>query len=326
MFDNKILDVAIGLILMYLMLSLIVTVLNEFIATKMDLRGKQLQEALVHLVDDPNLKSAFDNSGVMKTLTNATNGRFSYIDGKTFAAGLLRAVETNADSALAKDVQGTIDKLPPSDIKDVLLGLASKGVTTVAAIHTEVAVLHTEVANWFDSTMDRVSGIYKRKLKIISVLVGLGVAVSFNADSVYVSHELWVDKEFRAAALEQARTVVADSAIATKGAASDESKSAAPDFAKMQADHKTAESALAVLKPFPIGWNSELIKPTIWATIMAIWAATFDIGPVSIVLKGLGWAITALALSLGAPFWFDLLTKFVNIRGAGKPPEKTHKP
>lgn len=30
-----------------------------------------------------------------------------------------------------------------------------------------------------------------------------------------------------------------------------------------------------------------------------------------------GWFLTALAVSMGAPFWFDLLSKFLNVRGAG---------
>jgi len=36
-----------------------------------------------------------------------------------------------------------------------------------------------------------------------------------------------------------------------------------------------------------------------------------------------GFIITALAISLGAPFWFDLLNKFINLRSAGKKPEET---
>jgi hypothetical protein len=36
-----------------------------------------------------------------------------------------------------------------------------------------------------------------------------------------------------------------------------------------------------------------------------------------------GWIVTILAVSLGAPFWFDTLNKFMNIRNAGKPPEKS---
>jgi hypothetical protein len=35
------------------------------------------------------------------------------------------------------------------------------------------------------------------------------------------------------------------------------------------------------------------------------------------MLKGLGWLITALAVSLGGPFWFQLLHRIVDLRGAG---------
>ena len=42
----------------------------------------------------------------------------------------------------------------------------------------------------------------------------------------------------------------------------------------------------------------------------------------------LGWLITALAITLGAPFWFDLLGKLVSLRGAGKisPPADDNTP
>lgn len=35
-----------------------------------------------------------------------------------------------------------------------------------------------------------------------------------------------------------------------------------------------------------------------------------------------GWLFTAIAVSFGAPFWFDLLNKFVNLRGTGKAAKK----
>jgi hypothetical protein len=38
-----------------------------------------------------------------------------------------------------------------------------------------------------------------------------------------------------------------------------------------------------------------------------------------------GWVITALMLSLGAPFWFDLLKKLVSLRGAGVNPDEKKK-
>ena len=39
-----------------------------------------------------------------------------------------------------------------------------------------------------------------------------------------------------------------------------------------------------------------------------------------------GWLLTALAASLGAPFWFDVLNKFISIRSVGKAPEERPKP
>lgn len=41
------------------------------------------------------------------------------------------------------------------------------------------------------------------------------------------------------------------------------------------------------------------------------------------VVAVLGWLITGLAVSLGAPFWFDMLKTFVNVRGAGPKPVET---
>jgi len=35
-----------------------------------------------------------------------------------------------------------------------------------------------------------------------------------------------------------------------------------------------------------------------------------------------GWLLTMVAVAMGAPFWFDLLNKVMNVRNAGKKPEK----
>ena len=51
----------------------------------------------------------------------------------------------------------------------------------------------------------------------------------------------------------------------------------------------------------PIGWQN---TPFVW------WAP-------------LGWLLTAIGVSLGAPFWFDLLNKFMVVRSTVKPQEKS---
>jgi hypothetical protein len=73
-----------------------------------------------------------------------------------------------------------------------------------------------------------------------------------------------------------------------------------------------AEQALDRLEElqFPIGWQ-EANRPDDggeWA--MAV----------------LGWVLTAIALSVGAPFWFDLLGRVSNLRAAGRKPESVLAP
>jgi hypothetical protein len=43
-------------------------------------------------------------------------------------------------------------------------------------------------------------------------------------------------------------------------------------------------------------------------------------------MKAAGLAITVLAVSLGAPFWFDLLNKLANLRASGPKPQPSVQP
>ena len=42
-----------------------------------------------------------------------------------------------------------------------------------------------------------------------------------------------------------------------------------------------------------------------------------------VIFTALGWLTTALAIMLGAPFWFDVLNKFMIVRSTVKPDEKS---
>src|ERR1700709_681303 len=81
------LDIAAGLVLMYLVLSLLCTNVNEFIASYLRLRANRLRAAMQQLIDDPNLKILFDNHGL--------------IDGSKVAAGGGTKQRTAATPAVA---------------------------------------------------------------------------------------------------------------------------------------------------------------------------------------------------------------------------------
>ncbi len=74
-----------------------------------------------------------------------------------------------------------------------------------------------------------------------------------------------------------------------------------------QAEAMVSGKALPALpqqeSSFPVGWASE----------------PFSVYRVPTHLPG--WLITALAISIGAPFWFDLLSRFMQVRSAAKPRE-----
>jgi hypothetical protein len=78
----------------------------------------------------------------------------------------------------------------------------------------------------------------------------------------------------------------------------------------------------------PIGWKKNN-APLSWFTkpksvIPGYFAAhkTWSWG--NMIVYILGILMTAVSLSFGAPFWFDLLLKAINIRRAGvKPPSST---
>jgi hypothetical protein len=381
-------DVAIGLMLMYFVLSLICTTVNEFIATCLRWRAESLSAAITSLIDNPELRKAFYNNGLIanaKTAsrggdtpgkssffgtvkgfferlspasskaaappknnvlpaTGVTNDRTvaadagdgggqgeadqrgqpkdpdhpSYLDGRTFAMALLQSLGkkpavpdstearlTNSSAKEPMSVEGIkqiVEKLPPSSkIRDVLLA----SITTASA---DVAGLRDELGKWFDTTMDRLSGDYKRNMKRLSLIIGLLVAVVFNADSISVGKALWSDQTLRAQLVNAAQTTLQNSSAQTKCEQTDPGDATKCLLGKLKDQEQQ-------LRPFPIGWPN---KPM--GSASDGWSLTW-----LIVLKPIGWLWTALALSLGAPFWFDLLQKFMNIRGTGPKPETTEK-
>jgi hypothetical protein len=64
------------------------------------------------------------------------------------------------------------------------------------------------------------------------------------------------------------------------------------------------------ITPLPIGWNIHFLKNLSLQKILLaiIW----------LPIKLLGWCISAISISMGAPFWFDLLGKVMNVRNTGR--------
>lgn len=236
-------------------------------------------------------------------------------------------------------------------------------VTCLDAAGNDVVKVRENIENWFDSSMDRVSGWYKRRAQLTILVVGLFVAIAVNVDTIRVAKRLSTDKALReslviaADAYAKASTELAQSPepaptptattspakpaeTATTAPPSKTTPTPMPECVKARFSRECNEAKLtkACEDPdsphcryltnqqqlmelgLPIGWDSPNDPAHKWPG----WTWKRDGGWWDqIYWHWLGWLLTALAISLGAPFWFDLLNKFIVIRSAVKPHEKS---
>ncbi|HEU5046223.1 MAG TPA: hypothetical protein VFT64_00095 [Rickettsiales bacterium] len=279
--NNTALDVAIGLIMMYLVLSLFCTVINEYIAAFLQLRAKTLKQSIVKLLDVPSLLADFYDHGLIDGSRSASRDRhMSYLSSQNFAMALLDSLDSKKAMPQFADIEHAVCHLPDSNIRDALL-------TQIMQSNQDMKKLRDNVAAWYDHMMDHVTGIYKSKLRLVSFIVAVIIAVIVNADTLNVSKSLWHDRAIREQVDGYAQII----------SASGEPAAAADEVKKLEEE----------LRPLPLGWNPAQLQPV---SDYGFW-----------LTKCVGLLLTALALSLGAPFWFDILVKFTNIRAAGKKPE-----
>ncbi len=363
MLSNPMLDVAIGLIFMYLLLSIMVTVLQEFVASTLKLRNRNLQRAVVELVGHENKRRFFAHplifplfQGGLDEAGTPKGGGPAYIPKRSFALAVLDLqgrgeAETDPvtqrpspafalagffeDAESAVGLRARMNKFGAT-ADQVIETIANPAVRTAAtsALSAAVGELKSstdvvataidELEHLFDSTMDRASGWYKVNAQRIAFVIGLVLAVLLNVDTIHVGQELWQNEDLRAAAVGAAGAFLADaenqeqlraSCVAeVTGGAPAATGDAAPGldaatWEKIRAC--TARESQAVLTAlaevgYPIGWfNGEEGRLQLRS------GQSWPEAPIGILL-------TALALSLGASFWFDLLGKFMKVRMTGK--------
>jgi hypothetical protein len=296
-------DVAIGLAFVYFFLSLIVSAINETIATAAGWRAKYLKKGLVNMLmhDDPaktvtqrvadaeeELGKLFASPLIAPMVKPRARWRKpeeprhrypSYIPSHTFVAAVLDGARAAAEHA--DDLEKVIAKVPEGRVRDAFQTLYQRAGGNAHRFETLAA-------QWYDDTMERVSGWYKRRAQLVIWIVGLVLAALLNADSIHIARTLWNDQAVRDAVVQQAQVAVKPSG--------DE------DRLKTVADSVGALDKLKV----PMGWSAPN-RPGGWG-----WLSTV-----------MGVLLTGAALSLGAPFWFDLLSKIARLRASGAPPPAT---
>ena len=202
---------------------------------------------------------------------------------------------TRANDALTKANLGSASQLPDQAVQALVRGVVADAEAVTRAARAEIDRFRVALERSFDEVMDRASGWYKRRTHAWLFAIALVMVGVVNADSFAIGERLWKDKALRAAVVAQANKAVADTQAECAKETPGEEKTAAE---KAGACVDQVEEL-----DIPLGWSAATRPDGVWG-----WAG-----------KVIGLLVTTLALSLGAPFWFDLLGKVARLRGAGPP-------
>lgn len=333
----KTLDIILGLVFVYLVFSLCVTALNEFVAAALSSRARWLRKGVTALLTplagsfpeetellsvDKVYQSPFISAlGQASWMTLHPRFAPSYVPAWTLVQGVLDAAAGTAGTALGtfEEVKAAVAKLP--NRSPIKVGLQ----TLISRADQDLEALKVLVETWFSTIENQISAWYRQKTQYMLVGLSLFIAVAMNLDTLamvqVLSNESKTRSELAERGLDAARAESGPTLLgfaplrkAQEEFASAKIKGAtADDLAKLQSKVEAELVALdSVAKQLveslastglPMGWKG-----------LDFWGLPL----MAQLYKVLGWLLTAFALSLGAPFWFDLLQKLTLVRSVGK--------
>ncbi|MEO6039452.1 MAG: hypothetical protein ABIQ93_13650 [Saprospiraceae bacterium] len=293
------LQVIIGLVFVMLLFSLLASTILEFIAGFLSLRGKRLLAAIQSMVGS-NFSQDFINHPYFRQLSIGSRERArvgtveetlpSYINAGTFSSILLDLLEIDTPDQL----EARIEAMEDGPLKKLVRFLYRQA-------GGNVLVFKQKVEDWFNEVMDRASGTYKRSSQRWLFCIGLTIAIVFNADALMVYHNLSMSSTLREVVTEAAGNFVQNNPEPQ----APNLDSANVDVAREQIGKLINDNIASLESPLGLGWT-EINR----ADMNIKWW----------LYRLIGWLTTALSISLGATFWFDILKKLINIRASGPAP------
>lgn len=399
----KTLDLLIGMVVVYLMLSFVLAAVREALEARLKSRARHLAYGIMQLLNSRSAAQHFYNHPLvaalwtpnkemvrnlrMQTETYGSRqddvplppadfsgfnaigavGRFfgawinkpkeaalpSYIPARTFALGVIGMALEKASGTQFEDDGAPVPQavkqatVSLDAVRTAVDDLANQGINWAQSLQLlinggvedfESAVRAVET--WYDGTMDRVAGWYRRETSVILFWLGLLTAITLNVDSISLVKYLSTHDQALQNLVNVADSTISDSDIqqrvnelrirremlgtpaqaAAAAASAAAEPSASPDAALQAiraADGRVQDAKSQFMElGLPIGWSM--------AKVRAIFDPLDNSSPAAnFTLTFIGWFITAIALSLGAPFWFDVLNKIMVIRSTVKPSEKS---
>ncbi|HZW26706.1 MAG TPA: hypothetical protein VFF26_14605 [Gallionella sp.] len=200
-------------------------------------------------------------------------------------AALKQAIDSQPETIKQKvDEKNEIDV--PNPTREMLKALLEDA-------ESEAASFRKLIEEHFDAVMDRASGWYKRHTQIVAFCVSVFLVIGANVDTLKLANALSTNPEARVQMVKLAQEQVNQFQAASAPPAAPTLQAATENLANANADLTSAGIQL--------GWEE---------------TEKIDLN------KFFGLLISVLAISLGAPFWFDILSRVMKIRTAGVSPRE----
>jgi hypothetical protein len=285
----QILEVAVGLIVVYYVLGSIVSTITQWINEMLESRGTALEQYLIKLVGEhkenkylkdltnlPQLQALrpIRYKGFLSIFISATEPKkiekipvATLVDAYFDIAGLSSKKEMGL-----LELAELVDKLPPSDGKRAFIKWINQGVTNLTDLRTRMTA-------YFTGIMDQAAATFRARARSFVILISIGITILFGTDSIQLAKTLWNNAGLRAIAAAQADAVVA------------------------------REGANANLSDLIDSLGAYSIKIGWWQTEQFPQTNSTSDWALYILLKVIGLGLTAIAVSQGSSFWYDLLKK-----------------
>jgi hypothetical protein len=323
------LEVAIGMVFIYLLLSLICSTAGEYIEATFNNRARYLRLGINLLLNESkgggvDLAQRLYDHGLVRPLYRDAGKPPSYIPSRTFALALWNMATTaGSEQPAAGPVPAVSVEGVSNDLKRVREAVATRVpnaelrtaiLTLIDEANGDIDRARRNIEEWYDGMMDRVSGWYKRRTTVVMLVLGSLLAAGVNADSITLARALARDGALRSSVVAAAEQRVA-TGLPPSPAGTADAQARNDASAENVRQVRAAVDSLGL----PVGW---------------IWATDDNIGDPRRTPSGVdGWLIklfglllTGFAVSQGSPFWFDLLNKFMVARSTVKPPDRSRDP
>ncbi|MBI5964791.1 MAG: hypothetical protein HY863_15030 [Chloroflexi bacterium] len=285
----QVLEVAVGLIVVYYILGSVVSLVTQWINEVLESRGKALEQYLIKLVGEhkenkylndlvslPQLKALrpIRYKNFFSIFSSATEPKkLEKIPVATLVDAYFDIVGLTSKKQLdLLELAELVDKLPDSEGKKAFINWINQGVTSISDLKARTTA-------YFTGMMEQAAATFRARARSFVIMLSIGITVLFGTDSIQLAKALWTNAELRTIAAAQANAVVA-----REGA---------------NADLSELIDSLGAFS-IKIGW---------WQTEQFPQTSSAGDWAVYLLFKVVGLGLTAMAVSQGSSFWYDLLKK-----------------